>query len=222
MKQQYCTYCMEDITKKQDFYAFVKQDSVLCGSCSRQLKILNIKVNWMNKKLHILYEYNDFLENMIYQYKEGHDIALYNVFFHEIMKEINRKFRHYTIVLMPSSKEKLVERGFHPVREMLKECKLPIIEPFYKSENRKQSLQSYQNRASISQVIKRNSNVILPKGRILLIDDVCTTGSTLECAYKLLQGHTYKVEALVMCAHPLFVEMCDKKGLIKKGIFSIL
>lgn len=222
MKQQYCTYCLEDITKEQDFYSFLKQDSLLCTPCQRQLRILNVQTKLADHKLHILYEYNEFLEGMIFQYKEGHDIALQEAFFHGVMKEINRKFRHYAIVVMPSSKEKLAERGFHPVKEMLKNCRLPVIEPFYKNENRKQSLQSIQNRAFISQVIKKKPGFILPKKRLLLIDDVCTSGATMECAYNLLQGHTYKMEALVLCAHPLFVEMCDKKGLKKKGIFSIL
>ena len=66
---------------------------------------------------------------MIFQFKEGRDIALRPVFFHEVMQELNDKFRQYAIVLMPSSKEKMLERGFLPVREMLKACKLEIIEP---------------------------------------------------------------------------------------------
>ncbi|MEF9968242.1 MAG: phosphoribosyltransferase family protein [Longicatena sp.] len=222
MKCEYCILCMENIYRKQTIYDYIKQDSVLCGECKSQLEVLNIKTKLDEITLHVVYQYNDFIENMIFQYKEGHDVALREVFFHDVIKNINDKFRHYTIVLMPSSNEKMEERGYLPVKEMLKDCKLNMIEPFYKSENRKQSLQSFENRAHINEVIKLKSDIRLPKTKLLLVDDVCTSGSTLKCAYHLLKKHTYKIEALALCAHPLFVENCDKLRLNKRGIFSIL
>lgn len=179
-----------------------------------------VKLNGI--KLHIAYVYNDFLENMIFQYKEGLDTALRDVFFHDIMKKINAKFRHYTIVLLPSSEEKTIERGFHPVKDMLHACRLKTIEPFYKTCNHKQSLQSFENRRNISQVIKMKPDIVLPKTRLLLVDDVVTSGNTLLCAYDLLQEHRYKIEALALCANPRFVESCEKKDLKRKGMFSIL
>ena len=105
---------------------------------------------------------------------------------------------------------------------MLSHCKIPIIEPFYKISNHKQSLQTYENRVLISQVIKRNSNIRLPNTKLLLVDDVCTSGNTLISAYKLLQKHPYKIEALVLCAHQRFVDSCDKNRWKRKGMFSIL
>lgn len=222
MKYTHCQLCFSDISKKQTIYDFIKQDSILCGECKAQLKLIHQSTTLGKMKLTMLYEYNDFLENMIYQFKEGRDVALKNVFFHDFIKEINDKYRHYTIVLMPSSETKIKERGFIPVQEMLANVKLPIIQPFYKLLNHKQSLQSYENRAYISQVIKRNFNVKIPKTKLLLIDDVCTSGSTLQCAYNLLAQHTYKIEALVLCAHPRFVESCDRKGLKKHRSISIL
>ena len=154
--------------------------------------------------------------------KEGRDIALANVFFQPFLTKLSSKFRHHVIVLMPSSKEKMLERGFLPVREMLKNCPLAIWEPFYKVNNTKQSMQSFENRQFISQVIKRKENETLPGRKLLLVDDVCTSGFTLLSAYHLLKEHKLKVEALVLCAHPLFVESCDEKGLLRKGSFSIL
>lgn len=222
MKIEYCTLCMGPIEKKQTIYEYVKQDSLLCGECKAQLHVLNKRVKYKEKRLHMIYEYNDFLENMIFQYKEGHDVALRDVFFHDVMKELNDKFRHYTVVLMPSSEGKRIERGFLPVKEMLSACKLPMIEPFYKTENYKQSLQSFENRAQIEQIIKMKPGCSIGKRKLLLVDDVCTSGSTLAVAYKLLAKHTHKIEALVLCAHPLFVESCDRKDLKKRGLFSIL
>lgn len=222
MKQQYCQLCMEDITKNISLPHFIKQDQMLCETCLSQIKELRLETRWNNTLLTILYEYNDFLENMIFQYKEGHDVALQDVFFHDVIQEINRKFRHYTIVIMPSSTEKLEERGFVPVKQMLSQCKLPVIEPFYKSEDYKQSLQSFHNRAHINQVIHMKHSFVLPSTKLLLVDDVCTSGSTINCAYQLLSKHTHRIEAMVLSATHLFVESCDEKGLKRQLQLNIL
>lgn len=213
---------MQDITKGQSFYDFLRQDQILCHACEIQLKRLNYKIQWKGKPLHILYEYNDFLENMIFQYKEGLDTALQDVFFYHDIKKINVRFRQYTIVLMPSSNEKNHTRGFTPVKAMLSRCKLSVIEPFYKEVDYKQSLQSFANRTNIRNVMHMKPDFMLPDTKLLLVDDVCTSGSTISWAYHLLSKHTYRIETLVLSAHPLFVESCDKKGLKKKKIFSIL
>ncbi|MFR8213118.1 MAG: ComF family protein [Longicatena caecimuris] len=219
---EHCLLCFQNVHKQEDIFHYVKRSSFLCGACRKQLEPLCKSTKLDSLQLSMLYRYNDFLESMIFQFKEGRDIALRPVFFHEVMQELNDKFRQYAIVLMPSSKEKMLERGFLPVREMLQACKLEIIEPFYKTSNHKQSLQNMQNRALISQVIQRRSDVSLPQKPLLLVDDVCTSGSTILCAYRKLLPHTYKIEALVLAAHPLFVESCDEKGLLKRMRFSIL
>lgn len=222
MKEAWCRLCMEEITNNQTLFEFLNQDALLCDSCRRELEVLNKTVKLNGMPLHIAYTYNDFLENMIFQYKEGLDTALRDVFFHDIIKKINDKFRHFTIVFMPSSEAKTAERGFLPMKEMLHACRMETIEPFYKTQNHKQSLQSFENRKYISQVIKLKPDIVLPKTKLLLVDDVVTSGNTLLCAYDLLQKHTYKIEALALCANPRFVESCDKKDLKRKGMFSIL
>lgn len=217
-----CKYCFKNVHKRETIFHYIQKESLLCGACRAQLVPLGKCGLFENLKITILYEYNDFIESMIFQFKEGRDIALKEVFFHEFIQKINDKFRHYTVVLMPSSKEKTMERGFLPVKEMLNQCTLPIVEPFYKTNNHKQSLQNYKNRKLISQVMQRNENIVIPATPLLIVDDVCTSGSTIFSAYQKLLPHTYNIEALVLAAHPLLVEKCDEKGLLKKTSFSIL
>lgn len=201
---EFCIYCFQDIEKDATLFEWIRNDQLLCGSCKQQLLYINMKLKIDTMPIRILYLYNEFLESMIYQYKEARDIALKQVFFYEHMRMIQKTYRRYTIVLMPSSQEKQKERGFSSMRCMLETCKLPIIEPFYKSENRKQSLQSYQNRLHIGDIIHLDETFVIPQTPLLLIDDVCTTGSTLKCAYRLLSSHTMKIEALVLCANHRF------------------
>lgn len=222
MKHTRCLYCFGDIEHQLTWYDWWKQDSLLCGACKARLQRLDLDTCIDQLPLHVLYTYNEDLESMIFQYKEGRDIALAPVFFYEDRKKMFDRYRHYTIVLLPSSEEKLKERGFQPVKQMLEDLPFKTIEPFYKSSNHKQSLQSYENRKNIDQVIHRNHAICLPDTPLLLVDDVCTSGSSLKRAYDLIKEHRYKIEAFVLCAHPLFVESCDKKGLRHHKSFSIL
>lgn len=194
---------------------------MLCGNCLTALEVANKVVRCNGYRMYILYVYNTFIESMLFQYKEGRDIALAPVFFHMIVYQLQIRFRNYVIVLMPSSKEKTLERGFHSLYEMVCYCKLPIIDPFYKIENRKQSLQSFENRKKISQVIKLKPDYILPNKKLLLLDDVCTSGSTIAHAYHLLKHHKCKIDAFVLSAHPRFILDCEKKKCCKKGKFRL-
>lgn len=217
-----CLICFQDIQKGLTFYDWLRQDSCICGVCKEKFRRLDLKTTLDGMHLFCLYEYTEEMEKLIFQYKEGRDIALAPIFFHEDLKQLHDKFRQYHLLLMPSSQEKQQERGFLPMKEMLKGIQLPMIEPFYKIKDHKQSLQSFENRKNIEHIIKRDLSVSLPDAPLLLIDDVCTSGSTLKCAYHLLREHTNRIEALVLCAHPRFVESCDEKRLRTNKRISIL
>lgn len=222
MKHAICLYCFGNMEEQLSWYDWWKQDALLCGRCKAKLHRLDMDTCIEELPLHILFEYNEDMESMLFQYKEGRDIALAPAFFYEDKKKFIDRYRHHTIVLLPSSKKKYIERGFQPVKEMLAGMEIEVIEPFVKLYDHKQSLQSYENRKKIDQVIQRNYEICLPDTPLVLVDDVCTSGSSLKRAYHLIKEHRYKIEAFVLCAHPLFVESCDKKGLPRHKRFSIL
>lgn len=201
-----CLMCAQSINTQQDFYHWLKYDSLLCGECLSKLQPLRKSYMLNDIKLHVLYEYNDFMEGMLFQYKEGLDVVLSNSFLYEDKRYIEKHYKGYTLLLMPSSKEKNQERGFHALKEMSAQLRLKKLEPFYKSENRKQSTMSYEQRQKISEIIRLDPTITLPKRKLLLFDDVCTSGSTLTSAAHLLKQQRLNVEALVLCAHPLFIE----------------
>lgn len=216
----HCRLCFAPIHQHLTLQRYLMSSPLLCGDCFALLHFVNVQVKLDHCRMHILYEYNEFLETMLFQFKEGRDIALAPVFFHDVMNQLFKKYRHYVIVRLPSGKEKTMERGFEPLQEMLATCKLQQIDPFYKISNHKQSLQSYENRKNITQVIKRKPNMQLPNKKLLVVDDVCTSGATLTHALHLLQGHKKNIEILTLSAHPLFLQECKKSNFYKKGIFT--
>lgn len=201
-----CLVCGQSINAQQDFYHWLKCDSLLCGECLGNLIPLRKSYQIDRLKVHVLYEYNDFIEGMLFQYKEGLDVVLRSCFLYEDKRYIENRYRKHTLLLMPSSKEKTQERGFHALKEMSDILKLKKLQPFYKSKNRKQSALNYEQRLSIGDIIQLDRTIPLPKRRLLLFDDVCTSGSTLTSAYHLLQQQNQTAEALVLCANPLFIE----------------
>ena len=114
---------------------------------------------------------------------------------------------------MPSSDEKCEERGFFSLREMLKQSGQVLYEPLYKRTNFKQSTRSGNERRQVMNEIEQKQEYPLPRGDLLLIDDVCTTGATLQRAYQLLRPHSNTIEAVVLCAHPLLLAHREEKRL---------
>lgn len=217
---KYCLYCFKDLHDKEDFIHYLSQSSLLCGNCRRQLVPLFKTYRVKDMDVFAFYLYNRFLEGILFQYKEGRDSALKDVFFYEIKTIIEQKYKGYTLVLMPSSPQKTNERGFYAMEEMTRQIHLPKCMPFMKTANMKQSTMRYAQRNLIEEKMVLDPTVPLPQGKLLLIDDVMTSGSTMHRAYTLLKQH--KIKICVLGFHELLleqeahgVESCDEKNLRK-------
>lgn len=205
-----CLLCQQWVNQHQAFRHWLSCDTCLCGDCQKMLHRLHTTRMLAGMKLHILYEYDDFLENLLFQYKEGGDVALRSLFFYEDKRYLEKRYKGYTLLLMPSGKEKTKERGFHALAEMTRQLQLPILQPFYKSENRKQSTLSYEQRQHIGDIMHLDEHVVIKGKKLLLVDDVCTSGATLHSAYQLIKDKGVTTEALALCAHPLFLKQHPK------------
>lgn len=80
---------------------------------------------------------------------------------------------------------------------------MKIVNPLSKFEESKQSSLSAAERAKVGRIIGWNKGVNIRGEKILLVDDVYTTGSTIRACIKLLRQHgAQKVEVLVMSKTP--------------------
>lgn len=107
-------------------------------------------------------------------------------------------------MITPSSFSALSKRGFSHVEKMFGILGMKMISPFVKDEV-EQKHKSQIERKEIEKYIHLVED--LPNSPLLLVDDICTTGSTLLAMYHQLQNHRYPVKALVCCCHAKYVEI---------------
>lgn len=194
---------------------FKKQD-VICASCRNKMQLYQKQCLVNGLKVYAIYIYDDYLEKMLFQYKEAKDIALSDLFFMPHIQMIKHQYRNHTIVFMPSSVEKTKERGFHSLQLLLKNIKLKKMDILYKNQDYKQSKQHSHQRLYIHNVIAMKEHVSI-KGKILLVDDVCTSGESLKAAYTLLHQKYQDITILVLAIHQAHVKGENNEKLSKKN-----
>ena len=189
---------------QQDLVHFIVNTDVICEEC--RMKMMGCYHQFSIQDLSCIgfYVYDDVVKDMLLQYKEFMDEALYPVFMYPYIRYLRNKYRGYTLVVLPSSDSAYRRRGFSHVEKMFSILGMKMVCPFVKDEV-EQKHRSVQERKSIVEYIHLVGE--LPNTPLLLVDDMCTTGSTLLACYKLLQNHPFRIEALVCCYHAKYVEI---------------
>ncbi|MDD6467695.1 MAG: hypothetical protein PUF50_05895 [Erysipelotrichaceae bacterium] len=153
-----------------------------------------------------LHVYEGLCRDLLIQYKELCDEALYPVFLFSHISYLRKKYDGYVLVGMPSSEKASRKRGFSHVEQMFQVLGMPMITLFEKEEMEEQKHATKEQRYQVRSHIHLQKQVKLPDAPILLVDDVCTTGNTLLAAAYLIQNHAYPVRALVYSCHASYVE----------------
>ncbi|MGM9947260.1 ComF family protein [Floccifex sp.] len=172
--------------------------SFICTKCQDQFIVHRKAYYYHNTWIYVLYEYNEFLERLLFRFKDQKDIALYPVFLDEYHTLFQTILKKHIICVMCSSEVSRMKRGFEPNFLILHSY--TVYSPLYKKTNIKQS--SNPHRENIHQVIEKKNLYTLPNQKILLFDDVCTTGHTIERGMDLLQPDV----VFLLSAHPLWIE----------------
>ena len=131
-----------------------------------------------------LYEYNDFLKGVISRYKFRGDYVLSKF----LCKGLKKVIKEYDLfVPVPLSNERLYERGFNQSEALILQAGLIPTFVLKRTHTEKQSKKSRKERIHLSNVFKINSEEEIVGKKVLLVDDIYTTGSTLLHAAKLLK-----------------------------------
>lgn len=161
--------------------------------------MLFLKDELMGYPILYLYEYNEFFKTLLYRYKGQYDYSLKDVFLSCYLGKLKRMYKDYVIAVTPSSMLQNNKRGFKPMEEIAKTLDLPLFTGLYKTTDYKQSDQPYSKRKNIHQVIAIKDVEKLNHQKVLIIDDVMTSGQTLmACANCVKQANVKSISFLVL------------------------
>ena len=171
----------------------------VCDMCFQkyQAKFIEFKIDKV--KGIAIYEYDESIRELIYQFKGCYDIELGSLFLEQYIKYIRYKYFGYTVVPIPSYENDDVRREFNHVKEAFNCLKLERLDILEKIDEYKQSDQKRKDRDKIKYHLKVSDLEKVNNKKILLVDDVVTTGSTLKACIALMkQGHPKCIKILTL------------------------
>lgn len=189
------------------FNTFFNKEICICYDCFKKLdpKFYSFKIS--EHKALSIYEYSGLVKELLFQLKGCHDFELGNTFFTYFSKELTLKFKKYIKVLAPSYIDDDKERGFNHVDAIFENIKIPKLTIIHKTKKMKQVGLKKSERKEISKHLIIDK-IDLKGKRILLCDDVITTGSTINACIKLLEEQGAK---------EIFILTMAKRVLKEKG-----
>lgn len=188
-----CLYCKSEI-KKFNLSSIIFETDQLCIDCRSKLKINRKIIDIGSLKVETLYNYDDgIFRDLLIQYKECYDEALANVFLYMIKDYIKIKYHSYHIVYVPSSDRKRELRGFNHLKLIFKDLGLMEVNGLTMKRQLIQEGMNYsQRKLMLDNYIYCGKRL----NKVLIVDDVVTTGSSLLGVYKAIEPYCADIKAL--------------------------
>ncbi|HHW36002.1 MAG TPA: ComF family protein [Bacillales bacterium] len=184
-----CRICSRPLSKLDP--KFRKQD--LCYDCYNW----ELDPEWqglLTQNISI-FNYNDFLKDLLAQFKFRGDHELVNIFAEPIQTKCKQTFDYKNppiIIPVPLSPERQYERGFNQAKSLAKLLsQQPLAEILERTHTEKQSKKKRSERLLTDSPFHFQADINLEHYKnknLLIIDDIYTTGTTLRQIAKVLQS----------------------------------
>lgn len=174
----------------------------ICKECEEKIK--QYEINLVQKDKFFIYKYQDIIRNLLLNYKFNDASYLANSFAYLIKnnKKIYSILKSYDIIIpVPLHKKRMNERGYNQTELIAKKLEIPIeTKCLIKTKNIKpQSTKTAKQRQiDIKNVFAIQNVDKIKNKKILLLDDIYTTGSTANECIKTLSKATNKIGFLAI------------------------
>lgn len=186
------------------------EKNTICSKCYNNLKIGEKLDTYNNKTFNehlYIFKYEGKIRNLIIDYKFNDKPYLNELFVKIILKneKICGKIKKYDIIIpVPIHKKRKNERGYNQseliARKLAENLKLELVtESLIKQKNTlpQSALSKKQRKENIKEVYKIQNRQKIENKKVILLDDIYTTGATTEECSKLLKQNGAK-EILVL------------------------
>ena len=133
-------------------------------------------------------------------YKGCFDYEMKDIFLNLFIKEIKVRYQNYIVIPVPSYIKDDETRGFNHVVEVFKQMDLKMLQIVEKTEHFKQAEKNAFERQSIKKHLRLISHESLEKKRVLIVDDIYTTGATMKSVIKLVEKLNPKEISILVLA----------------------
>lgn len=194
-----CKICLKPI-RNIGIFEILEPDYCVCKTCKKEkLKPVFKTFIIENVKGLSIYDYDDNLKELIYQLKGCYDIELAPIFLERYHSILHLIYHNYFMVTVPSFKADDEKREFNHVVEIFRSLNLKTLDILEKAEHHKQSDTNQNDRGNIKHYLRLKSHIDITGKNILIVDDICTTGSTLKSTINLIKSlRPKKIKALVI------------------------
>ncbi|STO13713.1 DNA utilization protein GntX [[Flavobacterium] thermophilum] len=147
-----------------------------------------------------VYLYNDWMKDVVALWKFRGDYVIVEAFRRPFSQAFRRHFgRDWHVVPIPLSRERLDERGFNQAEALARLLPSPYFPWLARRHSEKQSKKSRRERLKTDNPFFLSGHPPINGKRIVLIDDIYTTGITIRHAARvLLEAGAAEVWALTL------------------------
>ena len=195
-----CKICFNEFKRRSPRTLF-GSNVYVCPNCYKKLKPRFYSHKIDGVKALTIYEYDDEMKSLIYKLKGCYDIELAQIFIPHFVNLLRFCYRGYYLVPAPSSKVDDIKRGFNHVEELFRVLHLPFLKIITKIDEYKQSDHHAKDRYLIDKHLKVSDLNSVKNKKILIVDDICTTGSTLKAMVNIIRmgnPRTIKILTIAM------------------------